>query len=214
MSESRSPLSPADWLAIQIFEPGDPGEDPWVNGPAPREEIEVSDYDPAWPQRYEVLRERIAQALGPRALALEHVGSTAVPQLPAKPVIDIDLIVADPEEEAAYVPALQALGYELTIRERSWYGHRMFRLATPRVNLHVFGPACPEHARHCLFRDWLREHDEERRRYAQAKFAAQQNEDQVTAYNEKKQAVVREIYARLFAAGPPTQQPGPASAGR
>lgn len=202
MSYSHSPLPQADWQAIQTFEAGDPDEDPWVNGSAPREAIEVSEYDPSWPQRYLALREPIAQALGARALALEHVGSTAVPGLPAKPVIDIDLIVADPEEEADYLPALEGLGYVLTIRERSWYGHRMLRLSSPRVNLHVFGPACAEHARHCLFRDWLRAHADERQRYAQAKFAAGQDEDQVAVYNEKKQAVVREIYARLLAAGP------------
>ncbi len=201
MHVSDSPLLQADWQAIQTFEPGDPNENPWVLGRPGPELIEISAYDTAWPQTYLQLYRQITKTMKNRALAVEHIGSTAVPYLPAKPVIDIDLIVADPEDEASYIPALQALGYVLTVRERSWYGHRMLRLQSPRVNLHVFGPACPEHARHRLFRDWLREHEDDRQRYAEAKLTAGQGEHSVIAYNEKKQAVLRDVYSRLFAAG-------------
>lgn len=131
-------------------------------------------------------------------LEIEHVGSTAVPDLPAKPVIDIDLIVPDPEREEQYVPALQALGYDLTIRERSWYQHRMLRREEPRVNLHVFGPACPEHARHVLFRDWLRQQPADRKRYAEAKMLAKDGVDTAHDYNRRKQDVVLDIYQAIF----------------
>jgi GrpB-like predicted nucleotidyltransferase (UPF0157 family) len=94
-----------------------PGADPWVSGTAPAPGIEVTDPDSAWPRQYDDLASRIRQALGWRVLQLEHVGSTSVPGLAAKPVIDIDLTVADPGREQDYVPALEAIGFRLTIRE-------------------------------------------------------------------------------------------------
>lgn len=205
---SPPPAGMAAWLAgddrlasaVMAFEEGDPDENPWVQGKPKVEQIEVAAYDAGWPGCFQAVRDRIAAALGSAALAIEHVGSTAVPGLAAKPVIDVDVIVADPGKEAAYVPALEALGYVLTIREPSWYGHRMLRQDAPRVNLHVFGPACPEHLRHLLFRDWLRQHPQDRQRYADAKAAAQEGVNTAKAYNERKQAVVRDIYARIFAA--------------
>src|SRR5215469_1630469 len=97
--------------------PPPPGADPWLPGAAPATSIEVSDPDPGWPARYEELAGQIRDALGWRVLGLEHVGSTSVPGLAAKPVIDIDLTVADPGREQAYVPALEAAGFALVIRE-------------------------------------------------------------------------------------------------
>lgn len=176
----------------------DPDEDPWVDGPPPPETVEIVDYDPEWPRRYERLAASIREALGAAVLELDHVGSTAVPGLPAKDVIDMDLVVADPSAEDTYVPALQRLGYVLTVRERSWHQHRCLRLAEPRVNLHVFGPDCPEVTRHRLFRDWLRTHPDDRHRYAAAKRAAIPGGGHVMDYNARKQDVVREIYDRLF----------------
>jgi GrpB-like predicted nucleotidyltransferase (UPF0157 family) len=95
-----------------------------VAGTGPRTGIEVSDPDPRWPRQYDRLAGRIRQALGRRVLQLEHVGSTSVRGLAAKPVIDIDLTVADPARERDYVPALEASGFYLVIREPWWYGHR------------------------------------------------------------------------------------------
>lgn len=178
----------------------DPDEDPWVRGKPAPEAVAVVPYDPDWPARYARLAADIAAALGPAALRIDHVGSTAVPGLPAKPVVDIDVAVADPSDEAAYVPALEALGYVLTIREPSWHQHRCLQLAAPRVNLHVFAPDCPENIRHRMFRDWLRAHDDDRDGYADAKHAAALGVDQVADYNLRKQAVIREIYARMFRA--------------
>ncbi|MGD0602554.1 MAG: GrpB family protein [Streptosporangiaceae bacterium] len=184
--------------------PPPPGADPWVAGAAPATGIDITDPDPAWPRQYDELAGRIRTALGWRALQLEHVGSTSVPGLPAKPIIDIDLTVADPDLEQDYVPSLGTIGFRLTIREPWWYGHRALRAEDPRCNLHVFGFDSPELVRHRIFRDWLRGNPDERDRYAAAKrrAAAQANAggEHVMQYNARKQQVVREIYHRAFVA--------------
>ncbi len=189
------------WLGraeIMHFEDGDPHENPWVAGKPTSEDIQVETCNPQWFETFAAQKAEIEGALAQTALHIEHVGSTAVPDLAAKPVIDIDLIVTDPEDEDSYVPALEALGYRLQIRERSWYQHRMLRYENPRVNLHVFGPACPEHIRHILFRDWLRDHPADRQRYAQAKLLAKDGVTNATDYNARKQNVVRAIYQDIF----------------
>jgi len=183
--------------------PPPPGADPWVPGAAPATGIEITDPDPAWPRQYDDLAARIREALGWRVLQLEHVGSTSVPGLAAKPIIDIDLTVADPEREPDYVPALETAGFQLVIREPWWYGHRALQADEPRCNLHVFGPGSPEPVRHRIFRDWLRGNPAERDRYAAAKrqAASEANAggEHVMQYNARKQQVIREIYRRAFA---------------
>jgi len=175
-----------------------------VAGAAPATGIEVIDPDPSWPSVYDGLARRIREALGWRALQLDHVGSTAVPGLPAKPIIDIDLTVADPGREQHYVPALEAIGFRLTIREPWWYGHRCLRADELACNLHVFGFDSPEPIRHRIFRDWLRGNPGERDRYAAAKreaaSTANASGEHVMQYNARKQQVVREIYHRAFEA--------------
>ncbi len=183
---------------IMHFEDGDPNENPWIAGKPTPENIQVEACNPQWVETFAAKKAEIEQALAQTALLIEHVGSTAVPDLAAKPVIDIDLIVADPEDEDCYVTALVALGYQLRIRERSWYQHRMLRHENPRVNLHVFGPASPEHIRHILFRDWLRDHPSDRQHYAQAKLLAKDGVTNATDYNARKQNVVRAIYQDIF----------------
>ena len=184
--------------------PPPPGANPWLPGAAPATGIEVTDPDPGWPARYEELAGQIRAALGWRVLGLEHVGSTSVPGLAAKPVIDIDLTVADPGCEQAYVPALEATGFTLVIREPWWYGHRVLTTDVPRCNLHVFGFDSPEPLRHRIFRDWLRGNPAERDRYAiakrQAAAAANAAAEHVMQYNARKQQVIRDIYHRAFAA--------------
>lgn len=193
------------------------GADPWVTaGAGPRTGIDIADPDPAWPRQYDCLAARIREALGWRVLQLEHVGSTSVPGLAAKPIIDIDLTVADPGREEGYVPALEGIGFQLVIREPWWYGHRMLAGhqpwwyghqaldGQPSCNLHVFGPDSPELVRHRLFRDWLRGNPAERDRYAAAKrqaaAAANAGAEHVMQYNARKQQVIREIYHRAFTA--------------
>ena len=178
----------------------DPSENPWVNGPPKPETITIVPYDPEWPRRYEVLSVQIRTALGDTALGIEHIGSTSVEGLAAKDVIDIDLTVADPRDEDAYVPPLERLGYVLTVREPSFHEHRCLRLANPRANLHVFGPDCPENIRQRMFRDWLRAHPEDRALYEAAKLAAVPGGGNVMDYNARKQKVIREIYDRIFRA--------------
>nr|WP_137825832.1 GrpB family protein [Brevibacterium sp. XM4083] len=179
--------------------------------PGRRADIAIVDHDEAWADDFARLAAMIRGALGDTGLALQHVGSTSVPGLAAKPVIDIDVLVADPSDEDAYRPALAAVGYDLTVREPAWYEHRVFRhedadgtLRLPHSNLHVFGPHCPEFARHRIFRDHLTRDAADRQRYAEAKrgAAAEANAagETMMDYNARKQAVIRDIYARAFAA--------------
>ena len=191
---------------IVLFDdsPPPPGADPWVAGGTPATGIDVTDPDPSWPRQYHFLAGRIREALGWRVLQLDHVGSTSVPGLAAKPIIDIDLTVADPGREQDYVPALEAAGFRLVIREPWWHGHRMLRSDEPPCNLHVFGFDSPELVKHRIFRDWLRGNPGERDRYAATKrrAAAEANAgaEHVMQYNARKQQVIREIYRRAFIA--------------
>jgi GrpB-like predicted nucleotidyltransferase (UPF0157 family) len=178
----------------------DPSENPWVNGPPPPEPVTIVAYDPSWPARFRLLADQICTALGAAVVDIEHVGSTSVPGLAAKDIIDIDLTVDDPRAEAVYLPALTGLGYVLTVRERTFHEHRCLRMTDPRVNLHVFGPDCPETIRHRMFRDWLHEHPDDRERYEATKYSAVPGGGNVMDYNRRKQAVIREIYDRLFRA--------------
>jgi len=107
--------------------------------------------------------------LGQHALRVEHVGSTSIPGLTAKPIVDIVLVVADSRDEAAYAPALEKAGYKLRIREPEWHEHRMFKGGDDKVNLHVFSTGCPEVDRMLGFRDWLRCNEEDRELYARTK---------------------------------------------
>ena len=184
--------------------PTPPGASAWVAAVPRAICVEVIDPDPDWPQQYCVLADRIRKTLGWRVLQLEHVGSTAVPGLPARPIIDIDLTVADPGREQDYIPALQSAGFWLAIREPWWYGHRALRVDEPRCKLHVFGFDSPELVKHRIFRDWLRGNPDERDRYAAAKRQAAaeakvRGEDDLQ-YNARKRQVIREIYHRAFVA--------------
>jgi hypothetical protein len=121
VGEASMADSMEDWpppAAITTFADGDPAEDPWVCGAPSVEAIEIAAYSSEWPVLFEASKKLIAQALPGVALNIEHVG---VPNLAAKPIVDMDLIVDDPTREETYVPALADLGYVLTIRERTWY---------------------------------------------------------------------------------------------
>lgn len=144
--------------------------------------------------------ERIRAALGERALQIEHAGSTAVPGLAAKPVIDIVLAVADSRDESGYAPALEAAGYRLIIREPEWYEHRMFKGSQPETNLHVFSSGCPEIDRMLIFRDWLRANAADRDLYARTKRELSQRRwERVQDYADAKTAIVAQIMARAQA---------------
>jgi GrpB-like predicted nucleotidyltransferase (UPF0157 family) len=162
--------------------------------------IHLADYDPVWPALFEREDRRIRAALGAKVLLLEHAGSTSVPGLAAKPVIDMVLVVADSSDETAYVPELEAAGYVLRIREPDWNEHRLFKGPDTNVNLHTFSEGCEEVTTMLAFRDWLQTNDEDRALYASAKRELAAREwKHVQNYADAKSEVVREIVARATA---------------
>jgi GrpB-like predicted nucleotidyltransferase (UPF0157 family) len=164
--------------------------------------IRLVEYDPAWPGLFQREAARIVMVLGDHVRLLEHVGSTSVPGLMAKPIVDMLLVVADSADEAAYVPAMQRAGYVLHIREPDWYQHRLFKGPDTEINLHVFSEGCVEIGRMLLFRDWLRANVADRDFYQHTKQELAQRTWKYTQnYADAKTAVVEEIIAR--AGGPP-----------
>jgi len=156
--------------------------------------IVLAEYDPSWPERFAREAERIRGALGPRAVVVEHAGSTSVPGMAAKPVVDIVLGVPDPSAEDDYVPALQTLGYTLHIREPEWHEHRLLKPADAGVNLHVFAADSPEIARMLRFRDRLRSSPEAFDLYLTTKRAlAARRWERTQDYADAKDRVVAEI---------------------
>ena len=161
-------------------------------------EILIVDYNPQWPALFASEADRIRSVLGGVALRIEHAGSTSVPGLAAKPIIDLLLVVADSAQENAYAPALEAAGYVLRIRELNWYEHRMFKGPDRDINLHVFSSGCPEIDRMLMFRDWLRSNTADRDLYARTKLALTQKRwTYVQNYADAKTAVIEEIIARV-----------------
>lgn len=159
--------------------------------------IYIADYDPEWPRLYEREAARIRSVLGKSILLLEHVGSTSVPGLAAKPRIDILLVVANSADELSYIPALQAAGYVLVIREPDWYEHRVFKGPDTDINLHVLSTGCPEIDRYLLFRNWLRSNESDRLLYERTKRELARIRWKYTQnYADAKTSVVREILAR------------------
>ncbi len=169
--------------------------------------VELVEHDPTWAELYAVLAGEITDALDDRVLLLEHCGSTSVPGLAAKPVIDIVLLVADPADEPAYVPDLETAGFPLHLREPHWHEHRLFRRDDPRVNLHVFGGGSPEADRMLMFRDRLRQVPEERAAYERTKRdLATRTWGRVQDYADAKSDIVEGIIERAGASGPLEQR--------
>jgi GrpB-like predicted nucleotidyltransferase (UPF0157 family) len=159
--------------------------------------IVLVEYDETWPRLFEREAERIRGALGERALVIEHAGSTSVPGLAAKPIIDIILAVPDSSDEPAYAPSLEAAGYVLRIREPEWHEHRVFKGPDTNVNLHVFTEGSSEIARMLAFRDRLRDDPQERGLYERTKRElAAQTWRYVQHYADAKSEVVEAILAR------------------
>lgn len=166
--------------------------------------LEIVDPDPAWPQHFAHVAAQIKTALGDdELLSVEHVGSTSVRSLPAKNFIDMDVTVRHIEDETRYVAALEAAGFHFLTRERRWHNHRLFCTYEPyAATLHVWGPGSPEAARHVIFRDWLRAHEDDRALYARVKresvAGANAAGEESAGYNRRKEQVVREILERAF----------------
>jgi GrpB-like predicted nucleotidyltransferase (UPF0157 family) len=153
--------------------------------------------DPAWPAVYAAEADRLRSLLGEEIVLLEHIGSTSVPGLPAKPRIDMLLVVRDPADEDSWLRSLLAVGYTLRIREPDWYQHRVVRGPDAEINLHVVADGCPEINRWLDFRDWLRSHPEDRDAYAATKRAlAQRSWKYVNDYADAKSEIIESIIAK------------------
>ena len=179
----------------------------WVGGrPRLDGRIVIAEYDPGWPAMFEREAARIRAALGATAVLVEHAGSTSVPGLPAKPIIDIVVGVPDSADEEAYVPELEAAGYRLVIREPDWHEHRCLKGTEPSVNLHVFSAASTEIRRMLAFRDWLRTHPDDLDLYLRTKRELGAREwAYVQDYADAKTAVIEEILVRALAGGGATE---------
>jgi GrpB-like predicted nucleotidyltransferase (UPF0157 family) len=170
--------------------------------------VHLAEYDPRWPDFYQRERQAITAALGEAVLRIEHVGSTSVPGLAAKPVIDIMLIVPDTGDEPSYLPALERAGYRLNIREPGWHRHRALIKRfedgdDQNVNLHVWPDGCTWCERDVLFRDWLRTHDDDRALYERTKRElASRVWKYMQNYADAKGAVINDIHRR---AGEPAE---------
>jgi GrpB-like predicted nucleotidyltransferase (UPF0157 family) len=158
--------------------------------------IEVVEYDDDWPRRYDSWRERIQSALGETVQRIQHVGSTSVPGLPAKPIVDIQISVDDLDGESDYVPALEGLGVQLRSRDEL---HRYFRPFPDRprdVHVHVCAVGSSWECEHLQFRDYLRAHEDARHAYAAAKWqAALVWADDGWAYTDAKSDIISTIMA-------------------
>ena len=184
--EPNAPMTAEEIVAATV------GERPIHGGP-----VYLAEYDPAWPKAFARQEARIASALGGMALQIEHVGSTSVPGLAAKPVIDILLVVPDSGDEEAYLPAMEAAGYELRIREPDFHEHRMFVDHDPKTQVHVLSEGDEEIERYLLFRDRLRTDEADRALYERTKRELAQREwTYVQNYADAKGVVVEEIIAR------------------
>jgi GrpB-like predicted nucleotidyltransferase (UPF0157 family) len=167
--------------------------------------IAVVDYDERWPRRFQVTAGRVRHVLGEQALTVEHIGSTAVPGLAAKPIVDMLLTVPRVSDEAAYVPALESLGFVLRVRE---LGHRMLRTPEQDVHLHVYEPNRPEVRDYLDLRDWLRVDADDRERYAAEKRRlSQQQWRDMNDYADGKSDIIREVLARARAWRPDGRSP-------
>jgi GrpB-like predicted nucleotidyltransferase (UPF0157 family) len=169
------------WPGFEVASGSDRDPDP----------VSVVRYDPGWPERYGRWHDRLSAGLGAAALRIDHVGSTSVPGLAAKPTIDIQISVAKLDDEDAYHPALAALGLVLRSRDDL---HRFFRPPRDRVrdvHVHVCESGGAWEREHLLFRDHLRAHPQARALYAKAKqeAVARWGNDRI-AYGEAKSDVI------------------------
>ena len=163
-------------------------------GGAEARDIVVVPYRQEWLEIFRLHRERIAAVLGQRALGIDHIGSTAVPGLVAKPIVDLLLVVADSADEGAYLPALEGAGYVLRVREPDFEEHRMFRTPEGDVHVHVLSAGSPEIERYLRFRDALRSAPFLRARYQSLKQAlATQGRQDMNAYAAAKSEMVEAV---------------------
>lgn len=161
-----------------------------------RRRIAVVDYDSSWPDRFERHKTRLTAALGP-TVRIEHIGSTAVPGLAAKPIVDMLVAIDNVEDEPSYGPALERAGYVLRVRQE---GHRMFRTRELDVHIHIWPADGPEIARHLLFRNWLRVNEADRRAYEGLKRSlAERDWEDMNHYADAKKDLIADVMVRAQA---------------
>jgi GrpB-like predicted nucleotidyltransferase (UPF0157 family) len=161
--------------------------------------IQLAPYNPEWPLKFSCLADRIQLALREKVLLLEHVGSTSVEGLSAKPIIDMVLVVADSADEKSYIPYLEEYGFVLRIREPDWFQHRLLKAPDSEGNLHVFSEGCDEVNRMLTFRDWLRSNDADRILYENTKRELAARKWKYTQnYADAKSEVIQEILGRAL----------------
>jgi len=166
-----------------------------VRGPRPVW-VTLADHSPLWPTLFAERRAELRRTLGARARLIEHIGSTSVPELAAKPIIDIVVGIDDPDDEPAYLADLLAAGYDLRVREPH---HRCLRIGEPEqpVNLHCYPPDHDEVRKYLLFRDRLRADAADRKLYEDTKRSlADRQWPDINFYAEAKGPVIDEILAR------------------
>ena len=164
-----------------------------------KQEIVIVDYDPLWPEKFKKHAAMLLRALGSKALSIEHVGSTSVPGLAAKPIIDIVVQVENSGNEPAYLSALLRAGYVLRVREPDWHQHRMLRTSEADAHVHIFSFGCIEVTRQLAFRDRLRRNAEDRLLYQSTKRRlAKEDWPDMDAYARAKTEVVEQITARAL----------------
>jgi len=165
-------------------------------------DITIAEYDATWPALFAKHAKIIGEALAGAAWRIEHIGSTSVPGLAAKPIIDILVVVKDSTDESVYLRQLEATGYVLRVREPDWHEHRMFGTRDKDLHIHIYSDGCPEITRTLTFRDRLRRNANDRNRYEQTKRQlATQNWTDINAYAQAKTDVIEEVIAASEAAG-------------
>lgn len=154
--------------------------------------IKLIPYQTTWPQEFALEAKKIQQALGKNCIAIHHIGSTSVPELSAKPIIDILPVVADLKAVDACNGNMQQLGYEV---KGEWgFMLRRFFMKENAFNVHVFEENNPDIERHLKFRDWMRSHPEDRDRYEALKLAlAAKFSNDRTAYTIGKDEFIANI---------------------
>jgi GrpB-like predicted nucleotidyltransferase (UPF0157 family) len=216
---SDTVVGPAPWEALSAALAGEAQAGPAVATPAgsgERDEpaaagsgqvvldgeVVLADYDPNWPDLYEREADRIRHVLGERVLRLEHVGSTAVPRLAARPVIDVLLVVPDSANEPSYASDLEREGYVLRAREPEAAEHRLFIAPNSSAHVHVYSAGAAPAERMVVLRDWLRDRPEVRERFDRRKRdLAGRPWRQADLYAEAKRGVIESILARAEARG-------------
>lgn len=162
--------------------------------------VEVVPHDPRWRQAFQAEAKRVAAALGENAVAIHHVGSTAIPGIYAKPVIDLLVEVRDVTEADGRSPAMESLGYQV-MGEFGIPGRRYFRKddqeGTRTHHIHAFQAGSGEVERHLAFRDYLIAHPEDAQRYSELKRKlASEHPQSMDAYMDGKDGFIKEMERR------------------